>query len=768
VFPAIALTVTAGEQPGRSGAARPERAPLSGVVIHKDDPTQTVSRARISGTSTGREGLGSLRIVAGSDGRFDAERRLVDMLVCAKSPDLSLGGIVELPADAKEVTIPVGPTASAEGRILDRDGNPFAGYEVSAKIVIDLGEGASRRCFGTASKADENGRFELPGLVVGQKYRLSVTARQHSYWTVLEFVVPHSGAFDLGEPRLRFHFQQSATSGVGLQVEAVDRENRPVSAFEAMLYTHHGRYVSWQPGCKGKLYFPSLLSNDVRGSRDRSNRVELVVRSEGYAPAVRVLGESNRDEPIKMILERGRHVEMTLHRPEGIEIPDDLLPDVYFADHQGRVRVMRQPQNVRPERPFELNYTSLTSLGGGRYEFRVPTDSPPVSVSIDHPGFLHRFEAGPFTADDLADGRLDVDLPEPATLNVAFVGPTGSQEEVPYKSSYFELFWHIPPTTSTLLTVARSSAEGRDHEAVFYGLASGKYHVSLATAPRVIDRQIDPDQPHPGAFRDYREIKLKAGQTADVRIDYVPFDPTAYRGDYSASLKVSRPDGALADGLPFEVQYGHRNYGVLTAMKGTIPDGSVIRLEEVAGGSEDSWYTLKVDGDRIGSFRLSGPEKHRTLEFKLIPRAGDLAPNVTMFDAESLEQVKLSDFRGRVVYLEFWATWCGPCQKPLAELDALWLNRRSEWDGKVALVPLSLNSDVEALQQHVRLRGWRNVRHFWAGESEDGFDSPAAQAFVVTGVPTAVFIDQKGKILWRGHPHQYQAEKEIDRLLEAR
>ncbi|MHC4398109.1 MAG: TlpA family protein disulfide reductase [Planctomycetota bacterium] len=104
---------------------------------------------------------------------------------------------------------------------------------------------------------------------------------------------------------------------------------------------------------------------------------------------------------------------------------------------------------------------------------------------------------------------------------------------------------------------------------------------------------------------------------------------------------------------------------------------------------------MSVDGDLIGSFYLSGLEKHRTLEFKLIPQAGDPAPDITMVDAESLEEVKLSDFRGQVVYLEFWATWCGPCQQHMAELDALWQERRSAWEGKVALVPLSLNSDVE-------------------------------------------------------------------------
>jgi hypothetical protein len=58
------------------------------------------------------------------------------------------------------------------------------------------------------------------------------------------------------------------------------------------------------------------------------------------------------------------------------------------------------------------------------------------------------------------------------------------------------------------------------------------------------------------------------------------------------------------------------------------------------------------------------------------------------------------------------------------------------------------------------------VRHLWCEEVEPGFKSVGAKTYGITGVPTALLIDQSGRIVWRGHPESFDIEANIDKLLK--
>jgi thiol-disulfide isomerase/thioredoxin len=183
----------------------------------------------------------------------------------------------------------------------------------------------------------------------------------------------------------------------------------------------------------------------------------------------------------------------------------------------------------------------------------------------------------------------------------------------------------------------------------------------------------------------------------------------------------------------------------------------------------DDW---KIAGNLIWSklpAGVVGEKLAKQIEFdryvaenRTLPPNSD-APDIEFVRLDSDAKMKLSDLRGKVVVLDFWATWCGPCQQPMADLQTL-RDKHPDWKDRVALVPLSIDDTVKVLRNHLDKRGWTNTFNVWGGDG--GWKCAPAKTYRVRGVPTTYIIDQQGHIIRGGHPAAMRIENEVDRLLD--
>jgi thiol-disulfide isomerase/thioredoxin len=135
---------------------------------------------------------------------------------------------------------------------------------------------------------------------------------------------------------------------------------------------------------------------------------------------------------------------------------------------------------------------------------------------------------------------------------------------------------------------------------------------------------------------------------------------------------------------------------------------------------------------------------------------GKVAPDFEELMVDGKTKMKLSDLRGKVVLLDFWASWCGPCRRENPTVVGLYEKYK---DKGFTVMSVSLDKDGEKWKQAIE-----QDKLSWPYHVSDlkAWSSEAAKLYQVKGIPFTVLIDKEGKIIdtkLRGDALRMELEK---------
>lgn len=135
-------------------------------------------------------------------------------------------------------------------------------------------------------------------------------------------------------------------------------------------------------------------------------------------------------------------------------------------------------------------------------------------------------------------------------------------------------------------------------------------------------------------------------------------------------------------------------------------------------------------------------------------KIGKAAQNFERTDITGKE-IELEEYQGKVVILDFWATWCVPCREELPELKTIYQKYHSKG---LEIIGISLDTDLEKLKNYINAEeiDWRQIY------AKEGKADELVKKYSAFGLPTYYIIDQAGRIRYNNHSRSSGVEiKEV-------
>ena len=658
-------------------------------------------------------------------------------------------------AGADPVAIALGPAHTLAGRVVDSRGRPIP----EAFVVIDTWR--TFRSLGVFLETDADGRFRWEDAPPDQ---VLINASRAGFTDV---IMQRATAGDEVVLTLRRSLSISGRIRDAATAKPIDQTQVEVGVPDPktgeVRWANNPRVFAFQ----GRLQ----ASIDVEQSPD----VRLRIRAKGYEPfESRTFRSDEKQVEYDVELKKtdqpqGAVTAGTVRRPDGKPLAGAEVAVTYpMTGNPDRLpSIQIQDGKIRPD----PSMTTAKTDASGRFSLRREPDPAGryFAVVVVHPEFYAEvgraaFEANP-TIEAKPWGRIEgvarIGSKSAAGASIRYFDDRLGNSDVPYVSDSgqtksddqgrFVLERVVPGD----VRVSRGFGEGRELK----GWSNG---ILLDVKPGETARAELGGQGLPVVAK----IALPPG--FDPNGDYITNSHFEIVSDrpmipYPTELRARRDRSTIDWGKRwFASTEGHayRRKFFRFGQAKLLPDGT-IRAEDVPPG--EYRLTLTYSADPIRDRGIS-PERiaHATKQFTIpeLPGGrsdepfdlGVLRPTVKQtlkvgqaapaFDIETLDgrRVKLADFRGKYVLLDFWATWCGPCVAEVPELKAV--HDRFGKGPRFAMLSLSLDAEKEAPRRFVAEKGLTWAQGFLGEWAEGG----VPDAYHVEAIPAIFLIGPDGTV----------------------
>ena len=252
------------------------------------------------------------------------------------------------------------------------------------------------------------------------------------------------------------------------------------------------------------------------------------------------------------------------------------------------------------------------------------------------------------------------------------------------------------------------------------------------------------------------ELYLKNGYNLDMKMDAKEFDESiVYKGKGEAENNV-----LVKRTLLFE-KYVSDEVSMLKEadFKIAMEEKEVADLKLLSNQNLDPAFVIFIKKDN--EMRMEYLKKNYEANLSKSKLNNTMSPS---FDYENHKggKTKLADLKGKYVYVDVWATWCGPCRAEIPSLKAI----EEKYHGKnIEFVSISIDvaKDHDKWKNFVTDKGLSGVQLF----ADRDWNSDFIKSYGINGIPRFILIDPNGKIVKSdaARPSNPKLKEELDKLL---